>query len=559
MYTLRESLLRIRTMAENMLPRFDETAEPARRFIDQDGLPNFSHGGNARLIALLGRLYLHPESPWHGDDRTGALLISALEAQRSAVEKTGLIDLTSTNWQSAPDTAFTVQLLAPVSQLADTRVGLYHAPAIAKSIREYVARTVPAIVAGGFHTPNHRWVIASALALAMAIEPATRTSGVEEYIDALLAEGVDINTDGEYSERSSGGYAAVSNRALILMADHLDQPDLLEHVRSSLNFLARMLHPDWSIVTATSTRQDRGKYTVPEVLADQFLIMGERDDNREWLSIADGLFDATGRASASAWLPYPFEIHPELGKRHERGASGAPDRAIACHPADHRTTFPVSGVHRISDGGMSVAAYRENHNLLELSYGSIRLHYARLAGSYFGNARFVATELEPIEDGVVLRMPLESAHHPAYYGPLAERVSAEDAIAVKSRRPRYEVEPFGIEVQITSVKESGRLEIRIVSAGGRDGVPFELALCFAGPLVARMDSGVIDAIPGSSLLLSRGAIELSSGSHRLSVSGGTPAHTVMQMRGALHECSGVQVLLPFMSPLDERVVIECSR
>ena len=80
---------------------------------------------------------------------------------------------------------------------------------------------------------------------------------------AILAEGIDINADGEFTERSTGIYNAVCNRSLRFMADHLDRPDLLDHVRKNLDLMTHLFHDDGTVVTSISNRQDRGSASCP--------------------------------------------------------------------------------------------------------------------------------------------------------------------------------------------------------------------------------------------------------------------------------------------------------
>ena len=72
-------------------------------------------------------------------------------------------------------------------------------------MKERMAHTVHlggrGLLEGGFHTPNHRWAIASLLSCC------GRLFGEEDLIQAAqiyLNEGMDCNADGEYAEKSAG-------------------------------------------------------------------------------------------------------------------------------------------------------------------------------------------------------------------------------------------------------------------------------------------------------------------------------------------------------------------
>ena len=73
------------------------------------------------------------------------------------------------------------------------------AQAIAVALGELVQTAEPIMMAGGFHTPNHRWVLVAAQA--QMLYPELR---VLPAVEAYLGEGIDINADGEYMERSTG-------------------------------------------------------------------------------------------------------------------------------------------------------------------------------------------------------------------------------------------------------------------------------------------------------------------------------------------------------------------
>ena len=127
-------------------------------------------------------------------------------------------------------------------------------------------------------------------------------------ISSYLEEGIDINSDGEYSERSTGIYNAIVNRALILSAEALDRPTLLGPVRKSLDFSYHLIHSDAPIVTSISRRQDQGSRSIPIALADSFHAISHIYDNGFFASVADWL---TQKGRSGLMCLSNFVRHPD--------------------------------------------------------------------------------------------------------------------------------------------------------------------------------------------------------------------------------------------------------
>src|SRR5690606_12442083 len=94
---------------------------------------------------------------------------------------------------------------------------------------------------------------------------------VAKVVEAYLAEGIDIDAEGAFIERSVGVYDAVNNRSLLFIHEHWDCPAALPAVQRSLDFDLYLLHADGTAETGLSRRQDYGTREVAIGLAPCYL------------------------------------------------------------------------------------------------------------------------------------------------------------------------------------------------------------------------------------------------------------------------------------------------
>ena len=104
-------------------------------------------------------------------------------------------------------------------------------PALEDALRPFFISSATAVSIDGFHTPNHRWVRTAALSQVAELYPEL---DFDAAIELFLAEGIDVNSDGQYSERSNGSYNAVCNTHLIQTAEAAGRREILDSVRRNL-------------------------------------------------------------------------------------------------------------------------------------------------------------------------------------------------------------------------------------------------------------------------------------------------------------------------------------
>src|SRR5262249_23576710 len=139
-----------------------------------------------------------------------------------------------------------------------------------------------ALVTGGIHTPNHRWVVCHALARIHSLFPAAR---YVNRIDDWLGEGIYQDADGLFSERSPN-YARVEVNAFTTMARLLNRPALLDPVRKHLISNLYLLQPDGENECVNSRRQDQDRPVHVANYYLQYRYLAIRENNSTFAAVA---------------------------------------------------------------------------------------------------------------------------------------------------------------------------------------------------------------------------------------------------------------------------------
>jgi hypothetical protein len=146
----------------------------------------------------------------------------------------------------------------------------------------------PALAGGGVHTPNHRWEICKALAHLNHLWPSRL---LKARINDWLGEGIDIDAEGEYSERSPNYAAEVTNKSLLTVARYAAKPRLLTDVRRNLQLTLYRIQPNGEVETVQSRRQDQTGIQDSWKYLTHYRELAIRDGNGQFAAVATQILD----------------------------------------------------------------------------------------------------------------------------------------------------------------------------------------------------------------------------------------------------------------------------
>jgi len=483
-------------------------------------------GAAAGLIESCMAAYLHPQSRFHGN----TLLVDRIKLAAQFLERVqhpdGCIDLLETNFDSTPDTGFVMHPMCTAVCLAqrnrhDELVGI---------LAPFVRKAAGALAVGGIHTPNHRWVVSSALAQANEIFPDPR---YVRRIDQWLAEGIDIDDDGQYTERSTSVYNTVCDRALVVLAVKLRRPELLDPVRKNLRAMMYLLHANYEVVTEISRRQDRDQRASMSGYWFPLRYLAAMDQEGRFLEIADRFTPAN--ASLPALMEYP-EINGPLP-------------AFAAPPSDFEKELRGLGVVRYRRGETSATILNDDATFFTLRSGAAVIESVRFATAFFGKGQLVSQNYSKSGADWILEQSLEAP----YYQPLdpPQRVTPGTWASLRSERRTSQICYLRQRCAISETRSGFKLRIQ---ANGTDGAPaaIEIHLRDGGEL-----AGCEQTAQGV-WFLTNGFATYSAGGRHIRFGPALHEHRYAQIRGALPKQPGASVYLTGFTPFDHSIEFECG-
>ncbi|WP_094548064.1 hypothetical protein [Petroclostridium xylanilyticum] len=442
-------------------------------------------------ITTLLALYYNEESSYYRKPDVYERINIALDYVRRAQRPDGTFDLLDCNFYSAPDTAFCVRRLAPSYKL----LGKYGKDEKSEVIREKIYNIIKdaayGMTKGGFHTPNHRWAIASTL---MASYNIVGENEFKEVALRYLSEGIDGNEYGEYAERSAGGYNIINNSAMIMLAEESGDESYLEYVDRNLKMMFTYFDPDGSVFTNNSTRQDRGQKVYPRDYYYQYVYMAYKTSNKEFAAAANKIMDDViergGKAPDCLDL---FMIHPEFIEFELQGSA---------FPDNYKKYYKDSGIVRVRKNDISFSIIENNSRFLYFQAGALTA-YMKIGVSYFDQREFKIQKLEETDQGYILNYRAQGW----YYKPFNEKPDTTDWWKMDhSKREKIYGPNLDIIVKVQEVEDG--IEVNIATQGC-DRVPLRIEMGFTSGTLVKSDGFMCEGVAGGAIAVKSGNIEVS--------------------------------------------------
>lgn len=504
-------------------------------------------GGTCSLVALC----LYTQAVAGGTAEQAALRLDATRRALAYLERyqrpSGLTDLRDCNFDSAPDAGFILQAMCPAvlaaRELSPPSDGGWGAgvdweEALART-EAFLRRMVVGTLTGGFHTPNHRWVMSAGLAQAEALFP-DLSPQIRPVIERYLAEGFDLNTDGAWIERSAGVYDAICDKSMLILAAHGYATEAaLDAVCTNLTLNLHLFHADGTIETGLSRRQDFGTRSVPSPLIVPYLLANALRPNPAFLAAAAFLQE---KSPADGYSLTQF-----LRAHGEPAAPPALPESYAKH-------YPELGVVRLRRGPLSTTVFSGTTRLLHLVAGQAELVSVKVSQSYFGVGRFVGDHLSVDKGTITLQSDGHlSPYRPGYEQPLGHPVPYDQYQAIRAEREIRRVPDCTSTLEIREGEDGIVFHLKALQS--LDRVPVQLALDFAPGGVWETDDTALQPQTGQVLFLKRGTGRMRYGRDTIEISPGADGHRMWAMRDAETAPGLVRVLVTFLTPAEHTLTL----
>tara|TARA_B110000305_G_scaffold41517_1_gene43286 strand:+ start:249 stop:1970 length:1722 start_codon:yes stop_codon:yes gene_type:complete len=490
-------------------------------------------------LGFAGRLaisYSSPSSRYYLSSRLEGPMDQAMACVLKVQHEDGTTDLHTTNFHSTPDAAFLVNYISPIfvnlTRLA--RPGLL---GVTGKMEQFLRNAGKALAVGGIHTPNHRWVVCSALARVNALFP---SQAYVDRIDDWLGEGIDIDPDGQFTEQSVSIYSPICDTMFLTIGRLLKRDELMDIVRRNLDMTLYYIQPGGEVLTDASGRQDSARigYIANYYYAYRYFAL--KDGNPVYAAVCR-LIENLMPERIVRYVPELLES-PELLEELPV-ASKIPD--------NYAKRFAHSGVFRIRSGDADLSVIEENPTFMSFMKGASVLQSIRLAAAFFGSRGMFISEGAEWSGRTVV---LTKSHTHGYYQPFPEDERTPDGDMEKmprEKRAMSELQTLDYRVEVTESKGKVSIDIRIE---GTPHVPVSMEMSFRSG--GQLSGVVADKNLAGSHFLENGMGQYTQGDDVITFGPGIAEHKWAEIRGMLPKQKGESVYLTGFTPFRHTLHLE---
>ncbi|MFX0101682.1 MAG: hypothetical protein ACFFCS_19110, partial [Candidatus Hodarchaeota archaeon] len=347
----------------------------------------------------------------------------------------------------------------------------------------------------------------------------------QEYvkrIDEWLNEEIDIDPDGQYSERSVSIYSPTVDNMLLTTGIHLNHSELLDVVRKNLDMTLYYIQPGGEVLTEASNRQDSAQIGYVNSYYYAYRYFAIKDKNPVYAAVCElieNLMPELITRYISELLEDPI-FNEDL-----MPASKIPD--------DYFKRFSYSSVTRIRRGDVDISVIEHNPTFLVFMKGSAVLQSVRLASSFFGKrGQFISGRAKLEGNKIILT---KSAKH-GYFQPYTE-------INGEFKQLISEVQTMDYRVEISEIDAKVTVEIDI---HGTPHVPVSLEMSFRPE--GELSGVVADKNLEDAYFLEGGMGQYKHGDDTITFGPGIASHKWAEIRGMLQKQDGMSVYLTGYTP-----------
>jgi hypothetical protein len=509
--------------------------------------PRMSGFGFGRMALA----YMCKESAYFLSEKMRAALEASLVYMERFQRPDGCFDLSGCNFASPPDTAFMINAVLFAWWTLEKR----RVPE-ARWLREPMLRLIDSsasgIAAGGFHTPNHRWAIASCLLHCWKI---VGREELKARAEAYLSEGLDINEDGEFAERSSGNYNQVNDDQMIRLYLASGDVQYLDAARRNLEMMYTYIDPDDSVFTNNSTRQDYGRKVYTDSYYGLFLMAGWLLKDRKLGAMAEWIYHSSlrhgGKPSGVEWLL----LYPEADGYGSEGLLESFDPPFR----KYDRFFPDSKIARVRDGDFSYTLMEGKANFLYFQHGSFPM-YMVIYSNICDRRNFMAEKMERVDGGYRLLAHAEGWYYLPWDPDDPNKPHTSDWWAMDNKSARRKIQGLPLDTSVTVTLQENGIDVRIHTEG-IDRLPLRVEIGFAAPCRLRTDSFLMEGKAGESIVMLRGDAEVTGpGGEAITIGPLFGSHGLLGRSDGAYQQSGEHftMYLTAMTPVDQTLRIRAA-